>query len=261
MTRTPLFRSLPAIALLAVLVAAPAHATRPYLFTESAAPLPAGGMQLEVGLAHQAWDQGNKVYDLMTEFSYSLYANLDLELELPYEVSGGGGTPFSDGVGDIWAKGKINFVKERAANPLTLSGQLGIKFPTGSAVSGTDAVDVRIAALASKPFGTMVAHANLAYTFVGDDGALDLNDVIGLGVGLESQTTVDRLTAVGEVVWQESPAPGGSERTQVMGGGIYQLTHNMRADATLSLGLAPGSPPNDGAPDYGLSVGLTYTHP
>ncbi len=261
MMRASFLKLLLGIACLGGLLATPAHATRPFIFTESAVTLPTGGTKLEVGLNHQAWDRGDRIYALMTEISYSLYANLDLELELPYEVSGGGGAPFSDGLGDVKAKAKVNFVKERAHNPLTISGLMALKFPTGSAVSGTDEVDVQIAGLASKPFGNLMAHANIAYTFVGDDGALDLNDVWGISVGLEAKTVIPNVTGVGEVLWQESPAPGGESRLELMGGALYNITPTLRADAGLQVGLASGSPPNNGAPDYGLTVGLSFLYP
>ena len=241
--------------------ALPAQATRPFIFTEDAVALPRGGAKLEVGLQHETWKAGHRVYALATEFSYSLYANLDLEIEAPYDVTGGGGTPFSDGIGDLWTKAKINFVKERAANPLTLSGLVAIKFPTGSTATGTNEVDVRISALASKQFNTAVAHANLAYTFVGDDGVIDLNDVVALSVAVAMGTPLKGVTGVGEVFWQEAPQANLDDRLEIMGGAVQSLTPKLSVDGALRLGLSRGTPPSDGGPDYSITAGLTYTHP
>jgi hypothetical protein len=250
-----------ATALGIAMFALPAQASRPFIFTEDAVALPRGGAKLEVGLQHETWEAGHRVYALITEFSYSLYANLDLEIEVPYDVTGGGGTQFSDGIGDLWAKAKINFVKERAANPLTLSGLLAIKFPTGSTATGTNEVDVLVSALASKQFNSAVAHANLAYTFVGDDGVTDLNDVVAVSVAVAMDTPLKSVTGVGEIFWQEAPLPNMGDRLEIMGGAIRPLTPKLSVDGALRLGLTNGKPPSDGAPDYSLTAGLTYIYP
>jgi len=242
-----------------LILALPAHATRPFTETESAVALSPGSTKVEIGLAHEEWGRGDNVYALKGEFSYSLYANLDLELEVPYEVSGGS-APFADGIGDTWAKAKINFVKERAANPLTLSGLLGVRFPTGDGATGTDEVDVSLVALASKPFAGVTAHANLSYIFVGDDGALDLDDVFGIAIGLEFDTGYRNIRGVGELVWEQSRQNTG-ERIELLGGAVYPLSESMQLDAAARLGLEPGAPPNDAGPDLGITVGLSFLLP
>jgi len=238
--------------------ATPAHATRPFRYTESAVSLPPGGVRLEEGMSRARWDSGLKVYALETEVSYSLYANLDLEVEAPWVVAGGGGARFDDGLGDVVTKAKINFVKERAAIPLTLSGLIGVKFPTGPDNVSTDEADVQIAALASKVIGPAQVHGNLSYTFVGDSQSNPANDALGLAVAVAVQTPVEFLKGIGEFVWEEARARGGNDRQEITGGAVYRVAPRVALDATLSFGLNTGSPPQSGAPDTTFAVGVTW---
>ncbi len=251
------------LALLTPLFGGTALATRPFVSTESAVALPRSGARLEMGQAYENWNRGDRIYSWLTEFSYSFYGNLDLEVEVPWNVVGGGPGPdqFSDGLGDLRAKAKINFVKGRAANPLALSGQFSVKFPTGSGVTTSDEVDVRLAGLASKGFGPALVHANLSYTFVGDNGALNINDAWGIALGTLVETRIDGLSAVGEFFWDQARLAGEESRLEMMGGGVLQLTPRLKLDAVIRIGLKPGAPPSDGAPDYSLGVGFSYDIP
>lgn len=236
----------------------PAHATRPFLFTESAVALPPGGVRLEEGLARARFDRGFKLYALSTDVSYSLYANLDLEAEVPWVVAGGGGASLDDGFGDIVTKAKINFLKERAAIPLTLSGLIGVKFPTGPDVASTGEADVQIAALASKVIGPAAVHGNLSYTFVGDSSANPSDNVLGVSVALAVDTPVEFLAGVGELIWEQNRVRGADDRMEMAGGAVYRVGPRVALDAMLSFGLNAGRGPQGGAPDTTVAVGVTW---
>jgi Putative MetA-pathway of phenol degradation len=236
----------------------PAHATRPFRVTESAVALPPGGVRVEEGLSRARWDGGLKLYSLETEVSYSLYANLDLEVEAPWVVAGGGGAGLEDGLGDVVTKAKINFVKERAAIPLTLSGLVGVKFPTGPSTVSTDQADVQLAALASKVIGPAQVHGNLSYTFVGDSSTYPANNVLGLSVGVAVDTPVEFLTGVAELIWEENRVRGTDDRTELAGGAVYRLGPRVALDALLSFGLNSGRGPQAGAADTTVAFGLTW---
>jgi|GEM_PF-808519 len=247
------------LALSTLALPAPAHAaSRPYAVTENAVALPPGGMRLEAGLSRERWDNDVRVYALTAEFSYSLYANLDLEVEVPWAVAGRSGA-FDDGLGDIRTRAKINFVKERVAIPLTLSGLVEVKFPTGFSLISSEEADVRLAGLATKAFGPITVHGNLFYTFVGGDQAgRSLRDVPGLSVGVEGQTPLDGTTALGEFIWERARVPGTDPRLEVMGGARHAVTSYMSADFTVRLGFGSGNQPSEGAPDYTVAAGLTW---
>ncbi|MDH5528000.1 MAG: transporter [Nitrospirota bacterium] len=240
----------------------PAHATRPFFVTESAVSLPPGGVRVEMGLSQENW-KGTRAYEVRTEVSYSLYANLDLEVEAPYRVLGGfipatTTSAFADGVGDIWVKAKANFVKERAADPLTVSGLLGIKFPVGDKATGTEEVDVLLLAMASKTYAGVTAHGNLSYTFVGDGPAgMQLDDVPGLSLGLEFGAR-SNVTAVFEAAWEAGRVPGQGTRSELGGGMVMRLDDNLRVDLTLRKGLGETSYPYGGGPDFAVNLGMTY---
>lgn len=257
---------LTAVLLLCAGVLSPAHATRPFFVTESAVTLPPGGMRVEMGVAKENW--GNvHAYELRTEVSYSLYANLDLEVEAPYKVAAAfipatttapAKTNFSDGMGDVWVKAKANFVKERAADPLTVSGLLGIKFPTGSGLAGTEEVDVLLMAMASKTYAGVTAHGNFSYTFVGDGpGGLTLDDAVGLSLGLEFGVRAG-ITAVAELAWEQGRMPSGGDRLEIGGGAVLNLKDDLAVDLTLRSGLDENTYPYGGGPEYAVNLGLTY---
>jgi hypothetical protein len=257
--RRGLVVALAAVALgLVLATAVPAHATRPFRVTESAVALPPGGVRVEEGVSRTRWDSGLKVYALETEVSYSLYANLDLEVEAPWIVAGGGGAKFEDGIGDVTTKAKINFVKERAAIPLTLSGLIGVKFPTGPDNVSTDEADVQMAALASKVIGPAQVHGNLSYTFVGDSAGRPSNDVLGIALAMAVDTPVEFLKGVGEFAWEQARAKGGDDKVQMTGGAVYRLNPRIAVDATLTLGVNPDRGPNSGAPESIVALGVTW---
>jgi len=247
-----------ALALALAAPATPAHATRPFRFTESAVALPPGGVRIEEGISRARWDGGVKVYALETEVSYSLYANLDLEVEAPWVVAGGSGASLDDGVGDVVTKAKINFLKERAAIPLTLSGLVGVKFPTGPDVASTGEADVQIAALASKVIGPAQVHGNLSYTFVGDSTANPSNDVLGMSVAVAVDTPVEFLTGVGEFIWEENRVRGTDDRVELGGGAVYRVAPRVALDAMLSFGLNSGRAPQGGAAETTIALGVTW---
>lgn len=246
------------VLLLTVLWAVPAHATRPFAVTEDAAALEPGGIRLEAGLSQDsggtpvAWEDR---YQFLVELSYSLYANLDVEFEVPYVVANdpAKSPAYGDGPGDVWTKFKVNFMKERAANPLTLSGQLGLRFPTGDDVTGRNKTDVRLAALASKTFAPVTAHGNLFYTFAGYDiGGASAKDVLGLSLGLEIGTPIPQTSVVSEVVWEQARFSGRDDTVDVMGGLVGRLSDDVRADLTGRFSLSGDSP------DLTVAFGLTF---
>ncbi|MDH4230238.1 MAG: hypothetical protein OEW11_10935 [Nitrospirota bacterium] len=257
----------PASILLAALtlsgaLATPAHATRPYATTEDAATLPPGAMRAELAFNNEDWGAIH-ANALDASISYSLYSNLDLEVELPYLVVGGtvpgGASAYADGIGDVWTKAKINFMKERAADPLTVSGQIGVKFPTGDRITGSGKADVRLAGLASKTFGEVSAHGNLFYTFVGGSVAgQQLNNVPGVSLGLET-TVGTKVSGVLELDWEKARLPVGDNRTEFGLGMVTHVSDGLDLDMMLRKGVGSSIYPYGGSPDWALTFGMTYT--
>jgi len=261
--------------LLALLQSRPVFALMPYLDTETAVPVDRGKSRLDVSMLFDRWKSNLSTYDLKAELSYGLINNLDFSVDVPYlvrKVKGSGdvnGVGDEDGVGDVTLKVKVRFIKGREANPVSIAGQLSVKFPScnkDKALSPecTGEPDVGLRAIASKEFFPVTVHVNLGYIFVGNPPNTDLNDVLTYSIAFDYLTTADNLHVVGELAGQSNPYPKSSDLASRLSadtsadplsaliGLLYDLDTNKALTAAWSMGLTQASP------DYSLSVGFRY---
>lgn len=259
-TRTRTDAALATLVLLgAVFLPAPAQAaSRPYYVTESALTLAPGGMRLELGETRDDWDAGNKIYTRTAEFTYNALPGLDVEASIPWVVAGGG-DPLNDGMGDIRARAKVRLAGPVPAFPVTVSGMVEIKFPTGIDLVSTGQRDYRVLGLATRALGPVTLDGNLSYTVVGEGSGKNLRNVAGLSVGLVSRTPVARLSGIGEIAWEQSRLSGERAPVAFVAGVRYAVTPHLALDANFLIGYGWGPLP---PPKYerGLSggVGLTW---
>lgn len=248
--------------LLAFLSTLPAYASRPYLSTESAVPIERGKSRLEVGFLNEHFDSDIDRYVLMGELTSGLINNLDFEVEVPYRflrvTNEADGLQDEDGLGDLKLKSKIRFIKGRVANPLSLSGQLIVKFPTCDkdkelAQDCTGEPDVGLLAIASKEFFPVTVHLNVGYTFIGNppDGTLD--DVFNYSLAFDLQTAYEPVRVVSELAGEARRGPkADSDLLAILLGVIYGVDLNQFVDLAFSIGLT------EETPDYTLTLGFTY---
>jgi hypothetical protein len=238
------------------------YASRPFLATEKAAPIERGTSRLEIGYEYARFSGTDDRQTVLFELTHGLLNNLDFEVEVP--------TIFADhnnnsqaGLGDLRLKSKIRFLKGREANPLSLSGQLVIKFPTcdedKTAIAGltpacTGETDVGLVGIASKEFSPVNVHLNLGYTFVGNPPGGSLDDFFLYDLGFEYQTPVTGLTLLFELMGEANrKVPySGQDPLAFLYGATYEVVPNLGIDGAFSVGFTEGSP------DYTLTVGLTY---
>ena len=199
---------------------------------------------------------------VLFELTHGLLNNLDFEVEVP--------TIFADqndnsqtGLGDLRLKSKVRFLKGREANPLSLSGQLVLKFPTcdeGKGVivrlnpSCTGEVDVGLLGIASKTFSPVTVHLNLGYAFVGNPPGQVLDDVFSYDLAFEYDTPLRGLTLMTELMGEmnQNIRYSGQDPLAFLYGAAYEVVPNLNMDGAFSAGLTEGSP------DYTLTVGLAY---
>src|SRR3990172_12705461 len=106
-----------------------AQAARPFVATERGPTLEHGVSRFDVGVESARFSSQATRYTLMTELTYGLLNNLNFKVQAPYFfLSGPGGTQSL--VGDVTLRPKILFVKGREANPLSLAGEVVVKFPS-----------------------------------------------------------------------------------------------------------------------------------
>jgi hypothetical protein len=263
------------MALVALLQSRPVYALLPYLDTETAVPVDRGKSRLDVSLQLDRWKSNLSTYELKAELTYGLINNLDFSVDVPYlvrNVKGSGdvdGVGDEDGVGDVTLKVKVRFIKGREANPVSIAGQLSVKFPScnkDKALSPecTGEPDVGIRAIASKEFFPVTVHLNLGYIFVGNPPNSSLNDVLTYSLAFDYLTTAEYLHVVGELAGRSNPYPKSSNMASRLSadtsadplsaliGLLYDLDTNKALTVTWSMGLTQASP------DYGLSAGFRY---
>ncbi|MBI3597785.1 MAG: transporter [Nitrospirae bacterium] len=261
--------------LLALLQSRPVFALLPYLDSETAVPVDRGKSRLDVSLQLDRWNSRLSTDALEAELSYGLINNLDFSVDVPYlvrKVKGSGdvnGAGDEDGVGDVTLKVKIRFIKGREANPVSIAGQLTVKFPScnkNKALSPecTGEPDVGLRAIASKEFFPVTVHLNLGYIFVGNPANTNLNDVLTYSLAFDYLTTADYLHVVGELAGQSNRYPKTSDEAfrlsaktsadplSALVGLLYDLDINKALTVSWSMGLTQASP------DYSLSAGFRY---
>ncbi len=233
----------------------PGFAERPFIETETAIPTDRGRYLLESGLIFNrvAADQKQTIFNL--GIRYGLIHNLEFNLEIPYIFVSNQGNS-KNRPGDLLLKTKVRFLKGRAANPLSVAGQMILKFPTAgrkAEFNTTGVVDVGFRAIASKTFSPLTAHINLGYYFIGNPPGQDLPDQVRYALGLAVEVPDTPLKILGELFGRSNVGSGTSgDPMTAMGGFSIQPTDAFIIDVLAGFGLTKD------APDYIISSGISY---
>ena len=236
------------------------YASRPFLATEKSEPIERGTSRLEMGYEYARFSDSDHRQTVLIEMTHGLINNMDFEVEVPTVFAKQVGDSQA-GLGDLRLKSKVRFLKGREANPLSLSGQLVIKFPTcdedkkpirdlNSTCTGE--VDVGLVGIASKSFAPVTVHLNLGYTFVGNPPSKPLDDVFLYDLAFEYDTPLRGLSLVTDLMGESNNNLPGPNPLAFLYGAVYELVPNLEIDGAFSAGLTEGSP------DYTLTVGLAY---
>ncbi len=186
-----------------------------------------------------------------------------VRLTVPYidvsglEEPGGIGDPVitanGSGLGDVTLDGTYTIDPWRAWMPyLDLNGR--IKFPTADENDGlgTGEFDYQIEIGATQQFGRVIPFASVGYRFVGQssDFALDNVWLASLGAAVRVIDTVDAgLFAF----YQESASDNAQDQLDLMPYASWRITKSWSASSYVTAGL------QDGSPDFGVGLQLTYT--
>lgn len=232
-----------------------AFAERPFLATERAIPTERGTYRLEAGLNFNRISSDSKKTIVGVNLRYGLIQNLEFDLEIPY-LFVDSGSKNKNRPGDILLNTKIRFLKGRAANPLSIAGQMIIKFPTArqsDVLNTSGVVDVGFLAIASKEFSPITTHINLGYLFVGNPAGKDLPDQVRYSLGLEAEMDNAPIKAVGEITGRADLGSSPSnDQSLVLIGFSLQTRRNLIFDTTVGFSL------NKNSPDYVINSGATY---
>jgi hypothetical protein len=243
-------------------VAPSSWALRPYLTTENAVPVDRGESRLELGLLRDQFDNSTVGYAFLGELTYGVINNLDFAIEFPYRFLRSSKIPDDEGLGDVKIKTKLRFIKGREANPLSIAGQFVVKFPTCDeekrlSIECTGEPDVGWVVMASKEFFPVTVHLNMGYLLVGNPPGQHLEDIFSYSLAFDLQTKHEPLRIVSELSGQNNQQTIGNpnEDTDTLSA-LFGLIYAIDLDKTLDLGVGLGLTKN--APDYHLTLGVTY---
>jgi len=157
------------------------------------------------------------------------------------------------GLGDIILRGRYYLLDERGPFPtLALTGR--IKFPTADADRGlgTGEFDEGLGLEVTKKLvGNWIGFLDLGYTFIGDPPTAALRNQWNYDLGLGYYFTKDLLGSFYYEEWR-ALVEGLSNPRDLLFAMNYKATSILRFNASLLVGLS------DGAPDYGLTGGLSF---
>jgi len=239
-----------------------AQAARPFVATERGPTLDHGVSRFDVGVESARLSSQTTRYTLMTELTYGLLNNLNFKIQTPYFfVSGPGGTQGE--VGDVILRPKILFMKGREANPLSLAGEVVVKFPScdesGAArppvnPACTGEADLGFMGIATKEFLPLTVHFNLGYTFVGNAPGRAYDNVLSYALAFEYDTILPAIAVVAELAGETNrdPTDAGDPLTVLLGV-VYRVNRRVSLDSSLVTGLTSPSP------DYAALLGASYT--
>jgi hypothetical protein len=233
-----------------------ATAERPFLFTEGAVPTEKKSYRFETGLLVNRFSSGTRQSILSGSLRYGLIQNLELNVEVPYLFLENDGE-HENQIGDILLKTKIRFIKGREANPLSVSGQMLVKFPSAGRddfFGTTGEPDIGFLAIASKEFTPVIAHINFGYTFVGNPPLEDKEDQLRYSLGLEVKVEEGIFSVIGELFG--STEIGGTVSSGPLGL-LAGFTYNTEPGVLLDLSAGFGM--TDDSPDYMFNVGLSHS--
>jgi len=235
----------------------PLWAERPFQSTETAIPTERGTYRVEGGLLLDRSSAERKMTQVGINLRYGLIQNLEFDLEMPYLFAESNGKK-KNKQGDILLKTKIRFIKGRAANPLSIAGQMIIKFPTAGenkTLETSGVVDVGFLGIASKAFTPVTAHINFGYFFIGNPAGQDLSDQLRYALGLDLNLDASPIKLIGELYGRAdtSSAPDTDDVIVLAGGFALQANQSLALDTTVGYGL------NSKSPDYLINIGIAYT--
>lgn len=225
---------------------------RPFLTTETAVPLERGQTKLETGFKYERFSSSNRVYTLDAELTTGIINNLEFLVDVPF-IFKRTKQDNAEGFGDLRLKAKLRFLKGREATPISIAGQLIIKFPSGDSSLGTGEADVGFQLIASEEFSLITMHVNLGYTFIGNPPKQEFRDIVNYSLAFEYEAIPHSLRLVGELTGRRQMDPRISGDTLDLLAGI---SHKINKEITVDAGFARGL--TSASPDYTINLGMTY---
>lgn len=228
-------------------------AYRPFT-TEDAGVAGKGVAQLEASWDYAHWESGDADHTFLLVPIYGVTERLEMSLELPYIIHKPAEESSIQGLGDINVVGKYQLFEGTDVWPMfAIKG--AIKTSSGSSTKGlgTGDLDYSLVAVASKELGPFTFHTMFGYTFVGDNGESNVQDVYVYGFAVDYALT-EAFHLVSEVTGnRNSDTEAADDPVSSLIGATYKISEKVTVDGGMRFGC------NDAAPDWNSTVGVTIT--
>ena len=242
------------ITLLFIFYCHTAYAKRPFS-TEDATVADKGALEIEAGFEYTRQNNSDNNYNILVVPCYGLTENIQLGVEIPFDIIRPKDDANEEGLGDITLVGKTLIFPEKEKTPSFLL-KTAVKLETGDEDKGLGSGDEDVSFIfaATKSLGQNTIHANIGYTFVGNDFDDTLKDLLIYGVALEYFMT-DELSLVSEIyVESDDNFNKDSHTINPLIGLTYQATEKIRFDAAFKTGIRYNQ-----KTEYGIISGISIS--
>lgn len=233
----------------------PVYAYRPFA-TEDAGVAGKGVAQLEISWDHLKWDNHDKENNFLLVPIYGITDRIELSVEIPYMFHNpeSGEENSEDGLGDINIVGKFLLIEEGEKTPaFTIKAVLKTSSGDYERGLGSGDKDYSIVAAASKTIGDFQLHGMFGYTFVGDNGDENIQDIYLYGIGLDYGLT-ENFHLVAEIAGnRHSDRTSDNDPVSGLVGATYKISEHLTIDGGIRFGF------NDAMPDWNTTLGMSIT--
>src|SRR5258705_582802 len=228
-----------ALLILSLLISMPRLGAAQTLETETARLLPAHWWKIGNAFEFQTSGEGTEAA-MPFAVEYGITDNLELLVEpVPYAAIRPKVGRRATGVGDIEAT-LTGRVRQESRHGPALAFAAEVKLPTArDTLIGSGEPDYTAYVIASKRLGRIDAHVNVAYTIVGRQDNIPLNNIVSFAVaGVFRTGPTSRTQLFGEVLGNTAAVPGSESTTtgapEVAGG---ELVGTLGAGRGIGAGL------------------------
>ena len=242
------------VALAFILHCQTAYAKRPFS-TEDGTVADKGAVETEIGFEYARQNNSDNNYNIVLVPCCGLTDNIQLGIEIPFDIIRPKDDINEEGLGDITLIGKTLIFPEKEKTPSFLL-KTAVKLETGNEDKGLGSGDEDISFIfaATKSIQKATIHANIGYSFTGNDFDDTLEDIIIYGLALEYSMT-DKLSLASEAyIESDNDFNKDSHIISPLIGLTYQATEKIRFDAAFKAGLK-----NNQKTDYGMIAGISVS--
>ncbi len=220
------------------------------LSTDDAWTVEKGKFQLETGFDMARQRNHDKEYGPSLTLTYGLLDRLDFGIGSEYLFVRPKNGENERGFGDTELKAKYRVLDEKEIFPaVSVAGKFKAPIASQTKGLGNGEFGLGVNIIATKNISKrLVLHANVGYTFTGEEGA---KNEINYALGSQFLLT-DKWALVGEIVGTNNLNGKKDDPLSALFGTYYEVKKNVVLDAGVGVGM------NSAAPDYRISAGVTF---